>query len=77
MTTIQPERRRARADPERAAAFVEKSMVNPSRPSPGLEKILALAFGCGDGAYAWKKEVLPEVLDALAAAGLAVVGGAS
>jgi hypothetical protein len=40
-----------------------------------LRSILALAFGAGDGAYAWKKEALPQVFEALAAEGLAVVGG--
>ncbi len=50
-------------------------MDSPSRSHTSLDSILTLAFGSGDGAYAWKKAMLPEVLDRLAAAGLAVVGG--
>ena len=46
-----------------------------SPPRIGLDSILASAFGAGDGAYAWKKEALPTVLEALAAEDLAVVGG--
>lgn len=41
----------------------------------GLNAILDQAYGAGDGAYAWKKERLPAVFEALAAAGRAVVGG--
>lgn len=50
-------------------------MAKPPRSHPELVTILASAFGSGDGAYAWRKEALPEVIDALAAAGRAVVGG--
>ena len=50
-------------------------MVDPAHQAPELSSVLASAFGAGDGAYAWKKEDLPEVLDQLAAAGMAVVGG--
>lgn len=50
-------------------------MVDPTPPAPELASVLASAFGAGDGAYAWKKEALPEVIDQLAAAGMAVVGG--
>jgi hypothetical protein len=50
--------------------------MNPPAPShPGLHSILALAFGAGDGAYAWKKETLSQVFETLGAAGLAVAGG--
>ncbi len=44
-------------------------------PHPDLATILEAAYGAGDGAYAWRKKDLPEVLETLAAAGLAVVGG--
>ncbi len=50
-------------------------MVDPKRPASDLSSILASAFGAGDGAYAWKKEALPDVIDRLADAGMAVVGG--
>ena len=50
-------------------------MDSPDRPNTSLDRMLTLAFGSGDGAHAWKKEMLPEVFDRLAAAGLAVVGG--
>ncbi len=50
-------------------------MVDPSCPPPELASVLTSAFGAGDGAYAWKKGALPEVIDQLAAAGMAVVGG--
>lgn len=40
-----------------------------------LAAILALAYGAGDGVYAWRKEDLPVVLDTLEAEGLAVLGG--
>jgi hypothetical protein len=44
--------------------------------SPGaLDTVLTQAFGAGDGAYAWKREMLPDVFEALAAAGRAVMGG--
>jgi hypothetical protein len=49
----------------------------PESPTPagGLDTVLDLAYGAGDGAYAWKKEQLPDVFEALAAAGRAVMGG--
>ncbi len=50
-------------------------MDSPARPHTRLDRILNLAFGSGDGAHAWKKAMLPEVLDCLAVADLAVVGG--
>ncbi|MDJ0810439.1 MAG: hypothetical protein QNJ48_07255 [Desulfobacterales bacterium] len=50
-------------------------MTDTPRPDAALATILASAFGSGDGAYAWKKEALPDVIDALTAAGRAVVGG--
>lgn len=46
-----------------------------SPPQTGLDSIRASAFGAGDGAYAWKKEALPMVLETLAAENLAVIGG--
>ena len=50
-------------------------MTDPAPSDTELKEILASAFGSGDGAYAWKKEALPDVLDALTATGRAVVGG--
>lgn len=50
-------------------------MDSPPAFHSKLDSILALAFGAGDNAYAWKKEALPMVLETLAAEGLAVVGG--
>ncbi len=50
-------------------------MTKSPRPDAALATILASAFGSGDGAYAWKKEALPDVIDALTATGRAVVGG--
>jgi hypothetical protein len=50
-------------------------MVDPAHQAPELSSVLASAFGAGNGAYAWKKGDLPEVIDQLAAAGMAVVGG--
>ena len=53
-------------------------MVN-AKPNPaslaGMEAVLASAFGAGDGAFAWKRDKLPEVLETLATANLAIVGG--
>ncbi len=50
-------------------------MTDTARPDAALATILASAFGSGDGAYAWKKEALPDVIDTLTATGRAVVGG--
>ena len=50
-------------------------MKNPSEHHSKLPAMLALAYGAGDGAYAWRKKDLPAVLDTLEAEGLAVLGG--
>lgn len=66
-------------NPTAELIFSEKrptpKMTKPPASHNGFDSILALAFGDGDGAYAWRKEALPVVLETLAAEGLAVAGG--
>ena len=50
-------------------------MMNANAQHSRLPAILALASCAGDGAYAWRKEDLPAVLNTLEAEGLAVLGG--